>query len=181
MIEKVSKKKIKKQVKENLFYSGAFDCWNARDSWHLDEEANRISGPLDEIERREKEKQAIGFSLSFKDNISKFKEMINERITENLENTEDEDDVLVAGELIDLKTIKTRSGQPMAFATLSYFNEDYSLTIFPREYTRYQHLLNSENILLALGSWDKERETVITKNLCLAEQLYKELNNASRC
>lgn len=179
-VNKCEKTKVKKQVKENLFYAGAFDRWGGREQWHLSEDGmSRVSGPIDEAEKKEREKEAIGFSLSSKEDILKYKTIIEERITESLEDLDDKDDVIVAGELIDVKIIKTKTGKEMAFAMTNYLNHDYSLTLFPEIYSKYSHMMNNENIIFALGEWDKERETIIVNNICLAEQLYKELNSAS--
>lgn len=173
-VSRVPGRQVNSRVRNALFQAGAFDGFGGRTSWILGEDGSRISGQATVQEMIEWEKETMGFSISAADDISRYKEMIDERITLDDEFV-DGDQALVAGELIDFKEIKTKKGDRMAFADLDYFNRNYSLTIFPETYSKYQHMLIPGTVLLAYGDWDEERETVVMSNMCTAEQLALEL------
>jgi len=174
LIEKVPRRQLNLRTRKHLLMAGAFDCWGGRTQWILDEDGDRISEPVDLAVMTEWEKETMGFAISKGDDLNLYRELIESRITLD-EDFEDDEEVLVAGEIIHIKEHKTRSGDKMAFVTLDYFNKEYRLTVFPEVYSKSQHLLVQGKVLMAIGDWDEERNTITVEHLCTAEQLALEL------
>lgn len=174
LIEKVPRAKLNIRTRRHLLMAGAFDCWGGRTQWVLDEDGDRISGPVDLATMTAWEKESMGFAVSKGDDLNLYRELIEQRITLD-EEFKDDEEVLVAGEIIHIKDHKTRSGDPMAFVNLDYFNKEYRLTIFPEAYRKNQHLLVQGKVLMAIGDYDEERDTITVNHLCTAEQLALEL------
>lgn len=73
-----------------------------------------------------------------------------------------------------VRTIRTKRGQPMAFATGSDLSGEIDLTIFPNTYQRIQAELKPEAIVLITGKVEQQRDLqVIVNTWQLAEQLPK--------
>ena len=174
LIQKVPRRQLNLRTRQHLLMAGAFDCWGGRTQWILDEDGDRIAEPVDLAIMTEWEKESMGFAVSKGDDLNLYREIIEQRITLD-EDFEDGEEVLVAGEIIYIKEHKTRSGDKMAFVTLDYFNKEYRLTVFPEIYERLQHLLVQGKVLMAIGDWDEERDTITVEYLCTAEQLALEL------
>ena len=174
LIEKVPRRQLNLRTRKHLLMSGALDRWGGRTAWVLDEDGDRIPDPVDLAQMTEWEKEAMGFAVSKGDDLNVYRELIEQRITLD-EDFEDEEEVLVAGEIIAIKEHKTKKGDQMAFATLDYFNKEYRLTIFPESYKRFKHMLVQGKVLMAIGDWDEERDTITVEHLCTAEQLALEL------
>lgn len=176
LLRKVAKGKVNKKVKNALFSAGALDRFGARDSWVLDDDGEtRISNVLSVADKAGLEKEYTGFAISRKDDVERFEHVISDTI-DDPETVDGEDgrEVCVGGEIVTLKEILTKKNDKMAFATLSFKDHDFDLTIFPDQYTRYMRMLEQGNAILALGSWDKERRCVVVNNICTAEQLAME-------
>ncbi len=174
--ERVQAKKVNKRVKRVLVESGAFDSLGGRSEWILDEDGNKVEGSLTIKQRSDLEKQILGYSLSRKSDIELYKKVIKERTVPSLvldkyENQE----VMLGGEIMNLKEYKTKNGDIMAFVDLSFQTDDYSLTLFPETYQKNQHMLAEGNAILVIGDWDKERGSTVVKNVCTAAQLAEDL------
>ena len=174
LIQKVPRRQLNLRTRRHLLMSGALDCWGGRTQWILDEDGDRIPAPVDLATMTEWEKETMGFAVSKGDDLSLYRELIEERITLE-EDFEDGEEVLVAGEIIGIKDHKTKRGDKMAFVTLDYFNKEYRLTVFPEAYESWSHLLVQGKVLMAIGDWDEERDTITVEHLCTAEQLALEL------
>ncbi|RRK11000.1 DNA polymerase III subunit alpha [Lactiplantibacillus garii] len=73
-----------------------------------------------------------------------------------------------------VRTIRTKRGQPMAFATGSDLSGEIDLTIFPTTYQRLQAQLQPESIVLITGKVEQQRGLqVIVDNWQLADQFPK--------
>jgi len=73
-----------------------------------------------------------------------------------------------------VRTIRTKKGQPMAFATGSDLSGEIDLTIFPQTYQRIQAELQPETIVLISGKVEQQRELqVIVNSWRLADQFPK--------
>lgn len=73
-----------------------------------------------------------------------------------------------------IRTIRTKRGQPMAFATGSDLSGEIDLTIFPNTYQRLQDQLQTESIVLISGKVEQQRGLqVIVDNWQLADQFPK--------
>jgi DNA polymerase-3 subunit alpha len=176
MLERCAPFKLKSNVRMSLYKSGAFDCWGARSEWILDETATqKIPGELSISEKSILEQEVTGFSISRKDDLEIYENIISEIIDE-IEEKEDGDDICVGGEVTNFKEITTKKGEKMAFVTLQFKSEDYALTVFPKMFNKYFHMLGEGNAILAIGDWDEARQTVVVKNICTAEQLALEMS-----
>lgn len=180
MVERVQKSKVNAKTKKALFMSGALDSLGARHNWSLSEDGEeRIGTPVDIDTMAQWERETMGFTISKKDDISKYKDIIDERITlpEEFENGES---AFVAGEVINVKEILTKNKERMAFVELEYLNNNYNLTVFPKKYSKFSHMFTEGTPLLAIGDWDEERQVVVAEHICTAEQLAIELQEKKR-
>lgn len=178
--ERVPKAKVNKNVKKALLNCGAFDSIGGRQEWELDDEANPIplERPWTDTHKASMEKQIIGFTLSKKSEIDEYRDvMLTAGIVplDKLYNERDGTEVNIGGEVAKVKEIKTKNGDRMGFATLSFGTDDYEVTFFPREYTSYSHLLTEGQAILVNGKWDSGRQTTVANICCTAHQLAEEL------
>jgi DNA polymerase III subunit alpha len=174
LIEKVPRRNMNIRTRNHLLMAGAFDRWGGRTQWILDEDGDRIPAPVDLATMTKWEKEAMGFSVSKGDDLNLYRDIIEERITLD-EDFEDGEEALVAGEVINIKETKTKHGDKMAFLTLDYFNKEYKVTMFPEVYKKMQHLAVEGKVVMVLGDWQEERDTVIAEHMCAAESLALEL------
>ncbi len=174
LIEKVPRRQLNLRTRQHLLMAGAFDCWGGRTQWILDEDGDRISEPVDLATMTKWEKETMGFAVSKGDDLNLYREIIEQRITLD-EDFEDGEEVLVAGEIIAIKEHKTRHGDTMAFVHLDYFNKEYRLTVWPEDYGKNSHLVVQGKVLMAIGLWDEERDSIAVEHLCTAEQLATQL------
>lgn len=176
MIEKCPKRILNKTRLKSLFYSGALDRFNARERYIYDEQVGFVNGELDGTTLMEKEKEYIGFQTSRDSDIDTYKDLLDSMIELETDKMEDGAEVIVGGEVTNVKTVQTKKGQQMAFVSLDYFNNDFNLTVFPEPYNKFNHMFGNGNTILALGKWDEERQCVTVDNICTAEQLAVEVN-----
>jgi DNA polymerase-3 subunit alpha len=173
--KRVPKAKANKKVKKALFESGSFDSLGGRNDWVIDDEANRIEGSIEDREKAKLEMETIGYALSRKSDIDAFKKLIKERTLSVLELEQlDNSEVMLGGEIMAVKEHESKNGK-MGFVDLSFESDDYSLTFFSENYSKYQHLLGEGNAILVIGDWDKERQATVVKNVCTAAQLAEDL------
>lgn len=157
--ERCVKTKINSKVKTALFNSGALDSLGLRNDIIPEEKANG------EIE-------TIGFVLSRASDIEQHKHVIESRtIPSHVLDEMDGGNVFVGGEIVSVKEIKTKHGDPMAFVDLSFGANDYALTFFPELYEKYQHFLSEGNAVVIKGEWDASRKTVVVRNAVTAKAL----------
>jgi len=176
LIERCPKRILNKTRVKALFYAGALDRFKARERYIYDEEEGLVNGELDESTLIEKEKEYVGFTTSRASDIETYKDMLDDMIELEVDDMDDEQEVVVGGEITHVKTIHTKNGDQMAFVTVDYFNNEFSLTIFPESYHKFNHMFGDGNTILALGKWDLERQSVTVDNICTAEQLAVEMN-----
>jgi DNA polymerase III alpha subunit len=58
---------------------------------------------------------------------------------------------IVGGEIVNVKVIKTKNGDPMAFADIVWLDNAYNLTIFPGAYREYKNWLNEPEPFFVSG------------------------------
>lgn len=177
---RVPKAKCNKNVKKALLNCGAFDSIGGRTEWELDDEAELmpITAPWSDTHKSSMEKQIIGFTLSKKSEIDEYRDiMLTAGIVplDKLMALRDDDEVNVGGEIAKIKEIKTKNGDRMAFATLSFGTDDYEITFFPQEYDSFSHMLGEGQAILVNGKWQVERQSVVANVACTAMQLAEEL------
>lgn len=175
LVERTEKSKVKSNVRMALLKSGALDSLGGRTNWSIDEDKiTRIGVSVPVETMTEWERETMGFSISKGDDISKYRDIIEERITHD-EELEDGEEAFLAGEVINVKEITTKSKEKMAFVELEYLNNSKNLTVFPKMYKNHSHLLVEGAALLAIGDWDEERQSLVAQHLCSAAQLAREL------
>ena len=114
---------------------------------------------MDNREKLEWERELLGIYLSDHP-LSPYIEVIKKRITHftgQLKEAEHESKVVVAGILNQVRTIMTKKGKEMAFATLEDIQGSVELVIFPRAWAKYADELRSGEVLLVSGKADTER------------------------
>ncbi len=159
--ERCEKRKVNQKVKTALLHSGALDSLGLRND-------------TIEEEKAQGERETLGFTLSRASELERHKERIQgiKGFKESHELDElDGGTVFVGGEIVSIKEIKTRHGDPMAFVDLSFGPNDYSLTFFPEPYEKYHHFLSEGNAVVIKGDWDAERKQVLVKNATTAQAL----------
>lgn len=121
----------------------------------------------------EAEKQALGVSFSSQDVLDKNRELIEERIwTEEEVNAEnDGTNLVVGGEVISYKEIKTKKGDKMAFAKVGFYDNQYEITIFPKQYKEYRALLDSAIAIMVHGKFDAGRKVIVADTIMDVEDL----------
>jgi DNA polymerase-3 subunit alpha len=155
------KQKVNKKVKDALLMSGALDSFGLRNDTIEEEKAIG-------------EREYLGFTLSRASEIEQHKERIRGlkgfKESHELEDL-DGGTVFVGGEVVAIKEIKTRHGDPMAFIDLAFGTDEYSLTLFPEQYAKYASILSEGNAVVIKGDWDASRKTVTVKNAATAQAL----------
>lgn len=147
-------------------------------AWYK-ENADKLGSKLVEIDRApssseliEYEADALNIPLSLRKTIDKYTPFIEERIF-----SEEEVDALptkpnkkgkkhgslcackecsaaecvIGGEVINLKVIKTKKGDAMAFVDLAFESNQWAVTVFPYAYQKYADLLKKPTALLIAG------------------------------
>lgn len=176
--ERVTKTKVKRNVKKNLVDSGAFDALGGRRDWTIDANGDIIAEGYSERERAALEKEILGYALTRKSDIEQYNEIIKERTIPFYE-LEDKNDseVMLGGEIAKIKEHTTKKGDKMAFVDLSFETDTYNLTFFHNQYERYKDILNEGSAILVIGDWDRDRQATVVKQACTAVQLAKDLKN----
>ena len=166
--ERVEKRKVNSRVKETLVAVGAFDHWGMRDDWTLD---SKIAAEM----------ELLGVSLSGRKERAKHLPLIASRIVteEKFDAALDGDYLMVGGEIVAIKQITTRKGEPMAFVDLAFEGDSFNVTVFPRHWMRYQHLLVRGNAILVYGTKDSGRNVLIADQMKALMELVHDLENYS--
>lgn len=147
MLAKVTKRLVNKRVIEALTESGALDRFGARD-----ELSPEVKGQL--------EKERLSLSLSW-DPVSMYVGRLDPYIDLDWESIVDGDDVQVGGEIVNVKQITTKKGDPMGFVEVTWDDNQWSLTLFPGTWAGCQSHLVPGNVVLARGKKDSDRDCVI--------------------
>jgi DNA polymerase-3 subunit alpha len=114
---------------------------------------------LDRREKLEWEHELLGIYLSDHP-LSPYLTVIRKRITHfsaQLKEAAHNSDVVVGGMVGQLRTILTKKGKEMAFATLEDIQGNVELVIFPRTWAKYEDLIRSGEVLLVRGKADTEK------------------------
>lgn len=114
------------------------------------------------------EKEVLGFYLS-KHPVEREKEERQKSYNElkSLHTKRDRESVRVLGMVEDIKRIRTKKGDAMAFVTLVDETGPASVTLFPVEYAKYNLLLESHAILEIQGQVENRnhKTVIICKNI----------------
>ncbi len=111
---------------------------------------------LDRREQLEWEKELIGLYVSDHP-ITPYLPYIRQKTTHfsnELSEVEHQSKVVVAGLITRMRTLTTKKGDPMAFATVEDLQGPIELVIFPRTWEKYALLVQPETVILAEGKID---------------------------
>ena len=105
------------------------------------------------------EREMLGIYLSDHP-LSSYMPVIREKITNftaELKSVQNNSEVIVAGMIEQFRTIITKKGSEMAFATLEDIQGSVELVVFPRTWSQKAELIRSGEVLLVSGKVDTER------------------------
>lgn len=170
---RVERRKVNAKVKRAMLEAGAFDSWGGRGEWLLDESGARVPGALSLNEMAALEKQRIGFPLSTAKRTASYEQLIGERVhsPSELEGMSKGELVTVGGELVDVRRIRTRKDQEMAFIGLELGGDSYRCTLFPRQYAEANGVLEEGRALLVRGKLDSDLSTVLVEQMITLDDL----------
>jgi len=135
--------------------------------------------PVKIEEKLQFEKEALGFYLSSHpvdqyENLFKAEGAI--QIEDCLQLNQEK--VKIGAYLTSLKTIRTKKGETMAFASISDSSGEMEAVIFPNYYKKYMDKLNSEKIILFSGKVEKrQQQTQLIVHAVFSLQQLKEKFN----
>lgn len=154
------RRKVNARVKTSLTRCGAFDAWGLRDEWT-------------EQEKSVAEKELLGYSLAGTDILQKHSGLIKEHCLEGpaFDKALDGEEVKVGGEIVQVKEIVTKKGDPMAFVRLMFGPDQFEATFFPGQYAQFRHILSEGNAILVMGEKDGSRSTVRVDHACTLQEL----------
>ena len=125
-----------------------------------------VSKPLmiiskeDELERSEKERNVLGFYLG-NHPIMMIKDRYNIKL-DSLINLKRKKGYIKGFALIKrVKQIRTKKGDPMAFATVFDETSELELVIMPNTFYKYSKLLNKGNYIFFDGKIDREDSCIV--------------------
>lgn len=114
------------------------------------------------------EKEALGFYLSTHP-VEREKEQRNKTYTalNDMPKKKDRERVEVLGLVEDVRRIRTKKGDAMAFVTLQDETGVASVTLFPKEYAQYNEMLDKDALLEIQGTAETRqgKTTIICKNI----------------
>lgn len=136
------------------------------DASHFGKSKHIKSEPLPIMEKLQFEKEVLGQYFSEHPTVSK-KKMFNDKfvdIWDVLQATKDIQ-VKIVGIIQDIKRIRTKKGEAMAFLTVQDDTGSLSVTLFPEEYAKFNALLKEQEMLVISGKSERRngRSQIITK------------------
>lgn len=124
--------------------------------------------PLPLMKKLEFEKEVLGQYFSEHPTVSK-KKSITEKVEDiwDVQQSTKDWKVTVVGLIQEIKRIRTKKGESMAFVTLQDDTGSISITLFPEEYAKYNLLLNELTIIVVEGKSERRngRTQIIGKIL----------------
>jgi DNA polymerase-3 subunit alpha len=158
--QKIRPKEVNKRAKQSLIRAGAFDLFGQRDDLTLEQ---KVAG----------EKEALGVAFSTSQLDDELYDLIDERIIteDEFSALPDKETVTIGGEIINVKKIKTKKGDPMAFIDVCHGTNYWSCTVFPPAYQAYKDVIIEQGLILVRGRKDEQREQVIVNAICTVQEL----------
>ena len=116
------------------------------------------SGQMPRMKMLEYEKEVLGFYFS-EHPVSELKKMSNEEIHDvrAISEMNDRMDIRVIGLITEIKRIRTKKGESMAFVKLQDETSTVSCTFFPRQYASFNVHLTEMTMILIRGTVEKRR------------------------
>jgi DNA polymerase-3 subunit alpha len=128
-------------------------------------------------ELMDSEKEMLGVLISVEPSIEKHWAVVKDFVDTqaDFEQMGEDDDVQVAGEIVGVKPIKTKKGQPMAFIDLARGPDVFSCTCFTGEYLRYAEVLEDADSIIVKGRKNiyNDRASIIVDRLQHLEDFVK--------
>jgi len=115
---------------------------------------------LDDREKLDWEKELLGLYLSAHP-LTPFLSTVKNKITHfsnQLHEAKENSSATVAGIITDYRTILTKKGDEMAFATLEDLQGVIELVVFPKVWQNHSQIIRSEKVLLVKGKVDTSRD-----------------------
>ncbi|MEK4084824.1 DNA polymerase III subunit alpha [Psychrobacillus sp. FSL K6-1415] len=136
------------------------------DASHFGKSKYILSDPLPIMVKLQFEKEVLGQYFSEHPTVSKKKTLEDKfiNIWDILQSTRDMP-VKIVGLIQDIKRIRTKKGEAMAFLTVQDDTGSLSVTLFPEEYAKYNLLLKEQGMLVITGKSERRngRSQIITK------------------
>lgn len=136
------------------------------DASHFGKSKYLLSDPLPIMVKLQFEKEVLGQYFSEHPTASKKKTLKDKfiNIWDILQSTRDMP-VKIVGLIQDIKRIRTKKGEAMAFLTVQDDTGSLSVTLFPEEYAKYNLLLKEQEMLVITGKSERRngRSQIITK------------------
>ncbi|MFJ7827050.1 DNA polymerase III subunit alpha [Psychrobacillus sp. NPDC096623] len=138
------------------------------DASHFGKSKYIKTDPLPIMEKLQFEKEVLGQYFSEHPTLSKKKTLrdnLND-IWDILQTTRDMP-VKIVGLIQDIKRIRTKKGEAMAFLTVQDDTGNLSVTLFPEEYAKFNALLKEQEMLVITGKSERRngRTQIITKHI----------------
>jgi len=75
--------------------------------------------------------------------------------------------VVVVGMIEDIRRIRTKKGESMAFVSIQDETTEISCTVFPKDYAQYNLLINEQGVIKVEGTveWRQGKPQIIVKNM----------------
>lgn len=136
------------------------------DASHFGKSKYIQSDPLPIMIKLQFEKEVLGQYFSEHPTVSK-KITLNDKIVDiwDILQTTKDMPVKIVGLIQDIKRIRTKKGEAMAFLTVQDDTGSLSVTLFPEEYAKFNLLLNEQEMLVITGKSERRngRSQIITK------------------
>jgi DNA polymerase-3 subunit alpha len=111
---------------------------------------------LDPREQLDWEKELIGLYVSDHP-LNRYQPLLQGKVTHlsaDLGECSPNDKVTIAGLVTRMRTLTTKTGKPMAFATIEDMQGPIELVIFPNTWTKYGHHIHNDGLVIVDGKVD---------------------------
>ncbi len=114
-----------------------------------------VSMPMDEVEKLQQEKQAIGTYISAHP-VSTYKELFKTIGVMPLANFQAGDTVICGAYIHKNKVIRTKKGEQMAFLRIGDESDEIEAVVFPKVYQKVSELIASGNVCVFEGKIEEK-------------------------
>jgi DNA polymerase-3 subunit alpha len=161
-VDRIPPKAVNKRARESLVNAGAFDDFGMRKHWTSDDKSLA-------------EKSTIGIAISDSEILSKYQEVVRAQANsfEHLLNYEDNSGMVVGGEIISVKGIKSKRG-PMGFFSVELDGEEFNCTAFTNEWDQFRDLIEIGKPVMVRGRKNTRKNgdiSIIVDQMCSVEEL----------
>lgn len=127
-----------------------------------------VKEPLPDMMKLQFERETLGFYMSSHP-IGRWKDKLNQPFVDlqNLGNKKNGEHVSVIGMIEEIRRIRTKKGESMAFVTLQDETAEASCTIFPTDYAKINLILKEQEIVNVEGTieWRQGKPQIILKQI----------------